>query len=152
MQIRPLGEADRTALTTFACARLGEPWAEAVQQSIRDDLSDELAEGRISAVGLFEDTRLCGVAVWRIFPGTPILCRAYTIAVAVGAQRKGYGRELKQAVLEAARLAGAVAVSSIVDRRNIAMLRLNEALGARIEYREDEPDTCYCFITLDRKD
>lgn len=51
-------------------------------------------------------------------------------------------------MLEAARAAGAVAVSSIVDRRNVPMMRLNETLGGVVEDMPDDPNHCRCVIPL----
>ncbi|MGH9228631.1 MAG: GNAT family N-acetyltransferase [Acidimicrobiales bacterium] len=148
MTIRALTAADRAALAGFTCARLGEAWAEAVQETIRHDLADQLAAATVSAVGLFdEDGVLCGVAAWRIYDVMPpVLCRSDIVAVAVRQQRKGYGRALKQAVIDEARAAGAVAVASIVHRNNTAMLALNRRLGATIEYNPEDPENCRCAI------
>jgi ribosomal protein S18 acetylase RimI-like enzyme len=145
--IRALTGADRAALARFTCARLGEPWAEAIQQAIRSHLADQVACGAMSALGLFEGDVLHGVAAWRI-PNTqpPVLCRSDIIAVAIRARRQGYGLVLKQAVLDEARAAGAVAVSSIVHRDNTAMLALNRRFGALVEAYPDDPEHCRCMI------
>ena len=88
MTIRALTSADRQALAVFTCARLGEPWAEAVQDAIRNDLADQVASGDVSAMGLFDQGgALCGVAAWRIYDVTlPALCRGDIVAVAVREQ------------------------------------------------------------------
>jgi GNAT superfamily N-acetyltransferase len=129
--IRALTAADRAALAGFTCARLGEAWADAVQETIRKDLVDHIASGDVSALGLFDDEgALCGVAAWRIYDVMPpVLCRSDIVAVAVRKRGKGYGRVLKEAVINDARAAGAVAVSSIVHRDNTAMIALNRRLG-----------------------
>jgi GNAT superfamily N-acetyltransferase len=149
--IRGLTPADRPALESFSCARLGEPWAEAVQHAIRTDLPAQLAAGLVSAVGLFDDGAgmLCGVAAWRTYDViTPVLCRADIVAVAVRERRKGYGRALKEALIAEAKTAGAAAVSSIVHRDNTAMLDLNRHLGAVFERIPDDDDHCRCVIPL----
>lgn len=110
MTIRALTAADRTALASFTCARLGEPWAEAVQDEIREDLADHI------------------------------------VAVAVSERRKGHGRSLKEAVIAAAKDAGAMAVASIVHRSNTAMISLNRQLGAIVEEIPDDRDHCRCMI------
>lgn len=51
-------------------------------------------------------------------------------------------------MLEAAKAAGAAAVASIVDRRNVAMLRLNQSLGGKVDEIDDDPDHCRCIIGL----
>jgi GNAT superfamily N-acetyltransferase len=148
--LRALTADDRGSLASFTCARLGEPWTEAVQQAVREHLADDVAEGRVSAVGLFEDDgALRGVAAWRVhYASQPVLCRGDVVAVAVRSQRRGYGRQLKEAMIVEARSAGAAAISSIVHRENVAMLRLNERLGAVIEPVEDDPDHYYCVIPV----
>ena len=94
MTIRALTAADRAALAGFTCARLGEAWADAVQETIRKDLVDHIASGDVSALGLFDDEgALCGVAAWRIYDVMPpVLCRSDIVAVAVRKRRKGYCR------------------------------------------------------------
>lgn len=150
MTIRALTSEDRAALAVFICARLGEPWAEAVQFAIQNNLADQVASGDVSAVGLFDRSDvLCGVAAWRISDVMPpVLCRADIVAVAVSEQRKGYGRALKEALIAGAKTAGAVAVSSIVHRENAAMIYLNRQLGAVVEESPDDRDHCRCVIGL----
>jgi hypothetical protein len=148
--MRELTAADRAALETFTCARVGQAWAEAVQRVIREDLPTQIDLGEVSAVGLFDDHgSLCGVAAWRIHSSqvTQTLCRSDVIAVAIGHQRKGYGLALKRAEIERAKTAGAVAVASIVDRRNVAMIELNKRVGAVIG-DADDPADCTCFVSL----
>lgn len=139
MTIRALTAADRAALAGFTCARLGEAWAETMQETIRHDLADQIAAGIALAVGLFDQGgALCGVAAWRIYDVMPpVLCRSDIVAVAVRERRKGYGLALKQAVIDKAKAAGAVAAASIVHRHNSAMLALNRRRGATVE---DDPE------------
>lgn len=151
MTIRRLTVADAPALSGFTCARLLEPWAEVVQEVIRNDLANHLARGDLEAAGLFDDDGLCGVAAWRIYSATsPVLCRADIVAVTIGKQRQGYGRALKEAVMAEATLAGAAAVSSLVHRENTSMLVLNRQLGAVIEDIPDDVDYLRCVIALPR--
>ena len=148
MTIRRLTAADRGALARFTCARPAEPWAEAVQETIRTDLADQLASGGVSAAGLFDDSgALRGVAAWRIYDvAPPVLCRGDIVAVTVRDRRKGYGRALKEAMIAEARAGGAVAVSSVVHRHNAAMILLNTALGAIVEEIPHDPDHVRCVI------
>jgi ribosomal protein S18 acetylase RimI-like enzyme len=78
----------------------------------------------------------------------PILCRGILVAVANAHRRKGHGRRLKQAMIDAARAAGAVAISSTVDRRNHGMIALNRSLGALVERIPDDPDNVRCIVAL----
>jgi GNAT superfamily N-acetyltransferase len=145
--IRALTAGDRAVLGDFSCARIGEAWAEAVQETIRNDLADQIAAGDVSALGLFDQNgALCGVAAWRIYDVMPpVLCRSDIVAVAARERRKGYGRALKEALIAAAKAMGAVAVSSIVHRENTAMIALNRQLGAVVEEIPDD-DHCHCLI------
>lgn len=150
MTIRPLAAADREALAAFTCARLGEPWAEVVQEAIRHELIGQVMSGGVSAVGLFDPGGdLCGVAAWRIYDTMPpILCRADIVGVAIRERRRGHGRALKGAVIAAARTAGATAVSSIVHRDNTPMINLNRQLGAVMETSPADREHCLCVIGL----
>ena len=149
MTLRPLTAADRSLLAGFTCSRIGEPWTEAVQHTIRHELAPQIATGVVTAVGRFDqDGRLCGLAAWRIYDVVPpVLCRGDIVAVAIGQQRKGHGRVLKNTLLQAAREAGAVAVSSVVHRENRAMIHLNQQLGAVVDTSRDD-DHCFCVIPL----
>ena len=120
-----------------------------IEEMVRRDLVGEIASGQVSAVGLWEGDELCGVAAWRIYDADPlILCRGILIAVANSHRRKGYGRQLKEAMKDAARAAGAAAISSLVDQRNRAMIELNKAAGAVVERIVDDPDYVRCIVPL----
>ncbi len=62
--------------------------------------------------------------------------------------RFGYSRQLKEAMKDAARAAGAAAISSLVDQRNHAMIGLNKAAGAVVEWIVDDPDHVRCIVPL----
>lgn len=111
------------------------------------DLPGELAAGKVLGIGLFCGGALRGVAAWRLYPSTP-LARSDVVAVTVGHQGKGYGRRLKEGVLTAAYRAGAIALVSLVDRRNETMIRLNKKLGGRMELLEEDDDNCRFFFRL----
>jgi len=89
------------------------------------------------------------VAAWRIYRATiPILCRSDIVAVDNAHRHNGYGLALKKFVIDTARAAGAAAVTSRVDRRNVRMLALNELVGGVVD-QGDDPDNCICVISLD---
>lgn len=146
--LRELSADDEPALTTFSCRHFRQPWTEVVEEMIRERLAHALRVGDAQAVGLWRDDELLGIAAWRIDPDDPSLCRSILVAVAHGNARRGYGRILKEAVLERARLAGAVVVVSIVHWDNDAMIRLNESLGANVERIPGDQDHCRCIIPL----
>ena len=148
--VRALTVDDLPLLAAFACARLDEPLTEVVQRDVRQHLAADVTQGRLVALGLFEDDgQLRGVAAYqrRSLSAGPIF-RTEVVAVAVGGQRRGYGRMLKEAVISEARRAGAVAVDSRVHRANTAMLQLNRALGAVVADIDGEPDHVVCVIPL----
>lgn len=111
------------------------------------DLPAEVAVGGVSAIGLLVGSELRGVAAWRLYPSSPF-ARSDIVAVKVGHQGKGYGRQLKQAVLSAAREAGALVLVSLVDRRNTQMIGLNLKLGGVIERLNDDDENVRCFFAL----
>jgi hypothetical protein len=58
------------------------------------------------------------------------------------------GLTLKRAMMQHAKTAGAVAISSRVDRRNEAMIELNRRVGATIVEDPDDPETFICVVRL----
>lgn len=84
------------------------------------------------------------MAAWQVFDtSSMVLCRSILVAVANGHRRRGYGRRLKEEMKKEARAAGAVAISSVVDRRNHAMIQLNRSVGTVIERVHETPITCH---------
>lgn len=114
---------------------------------VRENLVHELSSGNVTAIGLWDDQRLCGVAVWKVFDAAR-LCKGILVAVANGHRRKGYGRRLKEEMMKSARVAGAVAISSTVDRRNDGMIAINRSVGAVFEALPDDPDNLRCTVAL----
>lgn len=150
MEIRALTKDDRTAIEAFTCARPGQPWTEDVEEEIRQNLTDQVESGEVSAVGIFDDEgSLRGVAAWRVrvWDGR-VDCRGDTVAVAIASQGQGYGRRLKQAMIDAAKAAGATVLISVVHSQNTAMLSLNRKFGARVECKGEEEPACQCWIGL----
>jgi ribosomal protein S18 acetylase RimI-like enzyme len=68
------------------------------------------------------------------------------LAVHCDYRRRGLARRLKHALIEQARQAGIVAITSIVAWANTPMLNLNEELGASRDYiiTDVEPDPAFC--------
>jgi hypothetical protein len=64
--LRPLTEGDAPALAAFTCESFRQPWTTIVQEMIRGHLAENLSLAALSAVGLWLDDALCGVAAWRI--------------------------------------------------------------------------------------
>lgn len=131
----------------FRCRSFGEPWSEVVEEMVCGQLAAELESGDVSAMGLWAGDVLAGVAAWRV-DRTVRMCRAILVAVATGHRRRGYGRILKGAVVDAARSAGAVAVVSSVHWDNDAMIELNVALGGNVEVIPGDRDFCRCVIPI----
>jgi GNAT superfamily N-acetyltransferase len=146
--IRDLTVEDRAALESFDCRDFREPWTNEIEETIRERLVGSVASGDLTAIGLFTGDRLHGIAVWRIDRGDPPVCHSILVALQMGSYRKGYGRRLKEVVVERARCAGAAAVISVVHMKNERMLDLNARFGAAIEPDEADPRYRRCIIPL----
>lgn len=84
----------------------------------------------VSALGLWLDRRLIGVAAWSSSPDDKRVWRCHVVAVQLGFMRRGYGRYLKGEVVDRARRVGVVAVVSEVHFENVGMERINLEFGA----------------------
>jgi GNAT superfamily N-acetyltransferase len=118
---------------------------------VRVHLADALEDGGVDALGLWVDGQLAGLVAWRVEPAGPSgtsICRSIVLAVQNGHVRRGYGRRLKEDMIERAREDGAAAVVSIVHWDNNAMISLNVVLGANVERIDGDPDHCNCVIAL----
>ena len=80
----------------------------------------------------------------------PLRCRSILLVVRIGRWRRGYGRLLKQAVVDAARRAGARVVVSVVHFDNDPMIELNVAFGANVETIPGDSDHLLCVIPIER--
>ena len=138
MEVRSLSSADREAIANFPCARYREPWTKVVEETIQERLTSYLERGSVSAVGLWDGSKLVGVAVWKVDASEPTVCRCIFVAVAIGHHRHGYGRRLKQAVIDWARERRCLVVVSTVHRDNAGMLALNRTFDAHIEPDPDD--------------
>ncbi len=143
-RLRPLTADDNAALQRFRCAG-GGPWAFAVERYIRTVLERELVGGHVRATGLWNGNFLAAVIVFTMEPAMPALCRCHYLAVAASCRRQGCGERLKTWLLDEAWKDGRTAVLSRVHRDNIAMLSLNDKLGAHILDPEDD-DHRPCII------
>ena len=94
-----------------------------------------------------DDGTLTGVVAWTHPPKFPDLVQIPVLAVAIGHQRRGYGRALKTAVMDRARSEGSVGVISTVHEDNDAMNRLNNTLGGIAE--RDSTDHSYLVWIID---
>jgi GNAT superfamily N-acetyltransferase len=146
-EIRSPALGDVRTLRSFRCQSFGEPWSALVEEMIRDLLPSVLEQGDVEAAGLWLDAQLAGVTAWRI-DVVRRQCRCVLVAVGLGQRRRGYGRILKQTVLDAARSAGADVVVSQVHWDNDAMIELNVALGANVEELPGDRDFCLCVIAV----
>ena len=111
-------------------------------------MADALCSDEVEALGLWLGDELVGVIAWRRARERPEVVRCSLLAVRTGFVRRGYGRRLKQALLERARQEGARAVESIVHYDNDAMIGLNVGLGANVERIPGDPDYVVCVIAL----
>ena len=137
---------DVPLLHSFRCGRLDEPWSLAIEAELRETLPGDLSDGRADALGLWAATTLVGVVAWRSTDVLPVRQVLY-LAVSLDHRNKGFGRLLKQRVIDDARTAGLRAVTSRVHDANFKMLGLNERLGAVIEQPDDD-GSCGCTLVL----
>ncbi len=145
--IDPLDATDATALRSFSCRNLGEPWTKVLEELVRGPFADGVAAGDVTGYALRDtDGRIDAVIAVTFGPAgvwfVPVL------AVRHGRRHRGYARRLKVAVLDLASAAGAEAVVSYVHVDNDAMLTLNGSLGARIEPVVADDDHRRCTIVL----
>jgi len=150
LAIRPLTAADASSLAGFSCRLFKQPWTDLIEDMIQQGFADVLAKGSTSALGGWVGGTLCAVAAWSIGSKTErtVLCHSHIIAVQIGYRGHGYGRQIKEAECAAARAGGADAVESLVHWDNVAMLELNETVGARIWRVAGDRDYCRCIIPL----
>lgn len=147
VEVRPVTAEHREALATFSCRAWAEPWTAEVEATIHC-LADELElSDAMVARGLWAGDELLAVVVWRKVP-LHAWCQSLVLAVQTGHQRGGYGRRLKELELDEARHAGCTVMISRVHRRNRAMMKLNESLGANFERIEGDADYALCIIAL----
>ncbi len=126
--IRELTAADRSALSSFTCARDDEPWAYDVQMGIRNDLADWLtiASPDYGALGRWEADALVGVVTWSFDQVSRNAWWVSVLAVHVDHRGVGHAVALKTEVLIRAQAAGMEFVYSRVDKRNEPMRCLNK--------------------------
>ena len=147
MEWRQLTAADRDAFERFECANRRYAWSRLIEEMIRERLAGVLELGDKSAVGLFDGAgKLVGIAVWD--SSDLAAWRCSIIAVAIGHQRRGYGMQLKQRVIDMARAADASWVYSAVHIDNDPMIELNRKFGAKITHDPDSPEHMLCVIPL----
>ena len=149
----------------FACSTLDAPWSIGVERMVRDDLPKALVDPGapgalpITASGLLVARKLVAVTAWKPERDPAVLHRFgphvwlnIVLATHVDCWRHGYGRRLKGIVMQEAREAGVVAVTSVVDWRNSAMRALNRQLGGVeepiITDVEPDPDFCRCILPI----
>ena len=146
--IRRLDVADTVALRRFKCHQQNQ-WTKHVQRTIRRDIVD-LVNGALidetaaTAFGGFMYGELVAVAAWVSDEYFSVLC----LATSSEYQGRGYGRQLKEYVLQTAAELGFDQVFSLVHRANFAMLAINIKLGAWIEPDNLDSDFSVCVIDV----
>ena len=144
MRLGVVGAENRAALETFTCATTDAPSSLVVEELVRRGLVDELAAGHVRGLGSWDGSRLAAVIA---FTHAGPLWKVVVLATDVQYRHQRQAIRLKRAVLAAARAAGAVAVTSRVDRDNNAMQSLNLKLGGVVESPAD-PDDPYDLWTI----
>jgi GNAT superfamily N-acetyltransferase len=143
-EIRRLSADDRQSLQGLRCAKIDEPWAFVVEESIQRALCDEISAGIATGFGTFVGAELVGVISLIDPPGGFHEATSSLLGVAVNYRARGIARALKLTVIEEARSRGHKYLSSIVHSQNTWMLHLNDQLGANIKPRPD-PENPYRF-------
>lgn len=148
VQIRLTRELDAYALRGFVCKTPGLKFTLRLQQLIRGDLADAVAdESSETCVHVAEDRgRIVGVIAH-----SPVANSTQehisVLAVVPDRRRERIGISLKSVVLYEVRDRGVEAVTSEVDKRNFPMIRLNEKLRA---VADNNPDDAKSLFTVTR--
>lgn len=125
MDLRPVTLEDAQHLRTFRCATEGLAFTLEVEQQIRTSVPEELAEGRVEALGSWDGDQLAALIVFK--PHS----RLWMVTV-LGTDHRYRERKqafrLKREIVRRARDAGAAAVTSHVHRDNAPMAGLNRKL------------------------
>ncbi|MBL8777064.1 MAG: hypothetical protein JNK12_14065 [Acidimicrobiales bacterium] len=152
LELRSVGAEDADQLSEFPCRRFKQPWTDVVEELVRLQLGDALAAGNAKALGLWDGARLVAVAAWRMkASASGLVCSSILIAVRNdGASGKGCATRLKDHLVDIAIDDGCVAVASEVHRDNDAMLRINEKLGAHMEWSTPDGSYLACVVPLRR--
>jgi len=118
MAPRPLVEADLDRVAAIEREAFTDPWP-------RRSFVELLAEPHVRAV-VHRDGRLAGYALFSLVAGEGEILN---LAVDPSARRRGFGRRLLDAVLEAMRAAGTTAVFLEVRQSNHAAIELYAGAG-----------------------
>jgi hypothetical protein len=146
--IRPVDpDGDRRQLRAFSCRDFRFPYTDVIEELIRNNLADSVQAGEVSALALCSDSRICGVTAYVPDLDTGIY-QSSILAVQMGYVRRGYGTQLKQAVIDIARQAKAIAVVSDVHYDNDPMINLNVKLGANVVKIPGDLEYRRCVIPL----
>ncbi len=122
MATRPLVDADLDHVVRIERAAFTDPWS-------RRSFEELLAQPQVRAVALDgEDGRLAGYALYSLVAGEGEILN---LAVEPAAQRRGFGRRLLDAVLDALRAAGTTAVYLEVRQSNHPAIQLYASAGFR---------------------
>lgn len=133
MPLQPQGPAPySTAASIFSCSRYRQPWTDEAQEIVRDYLADALRlDPTIFGIGADEEGNLRAVGVWKVLAYPLSSWKVIVVAVDVRHQRQGLGRQIKEEIRSRAKRSGIKTLLSDVDRRNDAMIALNEQLGGK---------------------
>jgi ribosomal-protein-alanine N-acetyltransferase len=122
LRSRPLGEADLDRVAAIERAAFTDPWP-------RRSFEELLAQPHVRAVAVEdEEGRLTGYALFSLVAGEGEILN---LAVDPAVRRRGLGRGLLAAVLDAMRAAGTTAVFLEVRQSNDAAQRLYAGVGFR---------------------
>ena len=121
MTPRPLAEADLDRVAAIERAAFTDPWP-------RRSFEELLAQQHVRAIAVDDGGRLAGYALFSLVAGEGEILN---LAVDPAVRRRGVGRGLLHAVLDAMRAAGTTAVFLEVRQSNVAAQRLYAGAGFR---------------------
>lgn len=134
------------ALAAFRCSTFDAPWSLEVQEAIRNELPDAIANGICEAEGLWVANELAALISWR--PNRDPAIRAKygdkvwhvaELAVSVDHRGQRFASLLKRWLVNEAHASGIRYVVSLVHWDNRIMFDMNKRLGGSIAQVMDGP-------------
>ena len=154
--IRRYRESDREAVETFKCVTPGERhWTKPPEQCIRGAPAD-ISDGADAGLFVGEESpsgRIVGIIVFGPDLNVEGQYRIHAMGVVRDRRREGIATSLKYAALtEIAATAGHQSVFSDVHKNNVAMIGLNDKLGAKKELDPDHPAHFLSVVEVEIED
>jgi hypothetical protein len=144
--IRPYEGRDKAQIKAFVCVQPWQRWRLVAQEIIQES-PEECENGDAEILVAVEGQAVLGVIVFRKDSQVPNTWESCSLGVLIPRQRQGIGEGLKIAAIEeVVSRDGVLDFISTVNKRNEAMLALNDKLGA--ETRDDPLDSKHVLTLL----